>query len=198
MPQADLRLVVDNSADETAFKSASVNFTPRRCASVSKSKKYFGGTPRCRHFFEVSYLTPMLPARSQTVPNVSMGKEYGDSSSPLSTPKRSRPKCPSKKVRISRQCGMGKSAAETDFNAVFRMRTRNARETAGLTQQNLAEALQVSLDTYKKWENRPTSALPRERMKQFSIITRVSLDDLLAPPSPREIALVRPPNKRTA
>lgn len=93
---------------------------------------------------------------------------------------------------------MGKSAPESDFNAVFRLRTRQAREQAGLTQAEVAAALGVSLDTYKKWENRETSAVPREYMYPFTIITRTDLARMLAPPSKQELAIVRPATRRTA
>lgn len=93
---------------------------------------------------------------------------------------------------------MGKSAPETDFNAVFRLRTRQAREAAGLTQAEAATALHVSLDTYKKWENRPTSAIPREYMYPFAILTRCELTRMLAPPTKQELAVVRPPERQRA
>jgi transcriptional regulator with XRE-family HTH domain len=93
---------------------------------------------------------------------------------------------------------MGKSAPETDFNAVFRMRTRLAREAADLTQAQVAATLGVSLDTYKKWENRETSAVPREYMYAFSILTRSDLGWMLSPPSKQEIAQARPAARRQA
>jgi transcriptional regulator with XRE-family HTH domain len=86
---------------------------------------------------------------------------------------------------------MGKSAPESEFNAVFRVRTRQARENAGLTQAQLAAALDVDLDTYKKWENRRTSAVPRDKMYAFSIVTRCDLAWMLSPPTKQELAKVR-------
>jgi transcriptional regulator with XRE-family HTH domain len=86
---------------------------------------------------------------------------------------------------------MGKSAPETDFNAVFRLRTRQAREKAGLTQAEVAAALDVDLDKYKKWENRETSAIPRDKMYPFAIVARCDLSWLLSPPTRQELAQAR-------
>jgi transcriptional regulator with XRE-family HTH domain len=93
---------------------------------------------------------------------------------------------------------MGKSRPETDFNAVFRLRTKAARERADLTQAQVAAALGVDVDNYKKWENRETSAIPRDYMYSFSIVVRCDLAWMLSPPTRQELAQIRPPDRRSA
>ena len=93
---------------------------------------------------------------------------------------------------------MGKSAPESDFNAVFRLRTRLAREDAGMTQAEVAAALDVDLDTYKKWENRATSALPKHLIYRFAVIVRAPLERLMAPPTKAELKFLRPKAARQA
>lgn len=193
-----VRLVVDNSVDDTSIRSASDRSTSAFRAAASKGKKCRGGTPRCLHFLNASPSTPISAARSRKMVHLSIAKENGDISSPLSRPNSSTPKRPSKIAPEGRQCGMSTSDTESDFNAVFRARTRRAREAANLTQQDVATALGVALDTYKKWENRPTSAVPREKLLAFCIVTRVKCEDLLQQPSPQELTLLKGTEKKSA
>ena len=88
---------------------------------------------------------------------------------------------------------MVRGEAETDFNAVMRLRTKRARIKAGLTQQEVATGLSVDVDTYKKWENRPTSSVPREKLLAFSVVTRIKVEQMLEQPTKRELAEIKPP-----
>lgn len=193
-----LRLVVDNSTDDNACKSSSDNSTSARRAASKRGKKCLGGTPRCRHFLNASRSMPMSADSRRNVDQVSITKEYGDDASPLSTPKRSQRKRPSKKSSVAQQCAMGVSREESDFNAVFRMRTKLAREAADLTQAEAAQALGVELDTYKKWENRPTSAIPRHKMLAFCLLMRVECRAMLEAPTKQEILQAKPANLKRA
>ena len=193
-----LRLVVDNSVDETANRSASDKSTSVRRAASKRGKKWRGGTPRCLHFLNASPSTPISAARPRKMFHLSIGQEYGDDPSPLSTPAQPPPKRPSKNDTGAPECGMGSTETESDFNAVFRLRTQRARKAAKLTQQEVATALGVALDTYKKWENRPTSAVPRDKMLAFCIVTRIRCDDMLQQPSNQELAAIRRPEKKRA
>ena len=195
---APLRVVVDNSPDATASKSASVSFTPSSLAASSSGKKCRCGTPRCIHFLKASSVVPIRNAKGRSVFQMSIVAEYRDKSSPRSIPKKTGQNCPSKKARQDPSLGMGRSAPESDFNAVFRLRTKLARENAGLTQAQVAAALQVDVDKYKKWENRPTSAVPRDLMHPFSIVVRCDLSWLLSPPTRQEIAQARPLSRQRA
>lgn len=44
---------------------------------------------------------------------------------------------------------------------------RSLREGAGLTQAEVAKALRVAVDTYKKYENRPKSLIPHQHIQAF-------------------------------
>lgn len=57
------------------------------------------------------------------------------------------------------------------FNAGLRDRTKQAREAARLTQEEIAKALGISQGTYKQYETR--SVLPLHLIERFAIITRV-------------------------
>lgn len=140
----------------------------------------------------------MPDASGLSVSQVSMGKQCRDDSSPSQAKNAGRGKCPLKAPEEGRQWGMGKSAPESDFNAVFRLRTKQAREKAGLTQAQVAAALDVDVDKYKKWENRETSAVPRDKMYAFAIVARCDLAWLLSPPTRQELALARPKERLRA
>lgn len=63
--------------------------------------------------------------------------------------------------------------AEAAHTNALRVRVRTARESVNLTQQQMATALGVSLDAYRKYELR--SPLPPHLFEPFSIITHVDI-----------------------
>lgn len=55
----------------------------------------------------------------------------------------------------------------TLFSQAFQKRIRLLREGAGLTQGEVAAALRISVDAYKKYETRPKSMLPHQYVQAF-------------------------------
>ena len=53
------------------------------------------------------------------------------------------------------------------FSQTFQKRLKNLRQGAGLTQNDIATALHIAVDTYKKYENRPKSMLPHKYIQAF-------------------------------
>jgi len=62
----------------------------------------------------------------------------------------------------------------------FAVNLKNERKKAGMTQQEFAEDLGISLDVYKKWEQLGRgSRLPRVEMQlKIADMLNVSLDEL--------------------
>lgn len=65
----------------------------------------------------------------------------------------------------------------TDYKAAFLQRTKEAREKANFTQDQIAKILQISQDTYKQYEIR--SLLPHRYIGAFCTATRISESWLL-------------------
>ena len=68
-------------------------------------------------------------------------------------------------------------------NAVYE-RVRAARIAAGLSHEDVAYALSMSLDAVKRWESR--SLIPHDKIIPFCQITNISPDVLLAIPGKQE------------
>lgn len=58
---------------------------------------------------------------------------------------------------------------ETEFNNTFNRRVKEAREGSGLTQKEVADALSIPLERYKKYEQR--SQLPHYLVERFCELT---------------------------
>lgn len=58
-----------------------------------------------------------------------------------------------------------------EFDKAFKARLRLARESAGLTQEDVARALSVPTNTYSKYENRGRSLLPTHLIADFCALT---------------------------
>jgi len=65
-----------------------------------------------------------------------------------------------------------KDASGTDYKQAFLRRTKEAREAARYTQEQIAKVLQITQDTYKQYETR--SLLPHRLIGPFCAATRVS------------------------
>lgn len=65
--------------------------------------------------------------------------------------------------------GQNVPMSRSDFKTAFIARTAAARNAAGLTQQQVADALQIEQDTYKQYETR--SPLPHYLVPAFCLAT---------------------------
>jgi transcriptional regulator with XRE-family HTH domain len=66
-----------------------------------------------------------------------------------------------------------KSAEEAEFNAQYIARVGRLREASGLSQAQMAGALGLPLETYKKYETR--TPLPIYLISRFALIARADL-----------------------
>ena len=64
----------------------------------------------------------------------------------------------------------------TAWNRKFCKRVQQLRERRGMTQADVAEALGVKTDAYKKWETR--SPLPQRYIKRFCLICDCRIEEL--------------------
>jgi DNA-binding XRE family transcriptional regulator len=62
------------------------------------------------------------------------------------------------------------------FKTEFIARTKAMRERSGLTQEQVATAIGVALDTYKKYEQR--TPLPHHLVPRFAVVVRATADEL--------------------
>ena len=67
---------------------------------------------------------------------------------------------------------MARIDSSTEFKRAFIARTKAAREAAGLTQVQVAQALQIAQDRYKQYETR--SYLPHDLIPGFCLACRVN------------------------
>ena len=67
-----------------------------------------------------------------------------------------------------------------NFKTQFCDRTKTLRERRGLTQAQVAHALGIEIDRYKKYEQR--SPMPHEFVTRFCIVVGAQLDELYEPP----------------
>jgi DNA-binding XRE family transcriptional regulator len=68
------------------------------------------------------------------------------------------------------------------YNQEFIGRTKQARERSGFTTSQMAQLLNVRLDTYLKYESR--TPLPRSFVPNFCLLCRVSADWLFGEEHP--------------
>lgn len=73
---------------------------------------------------------------------------------------------------------MARPPEKERFDEGFVLRTRRARKTAGLTQDEMAEALGISKYTYPKYESR--SPLPHYLVPRFLLLTGATADELFS------------------
>ena len=78
---------------------------------------------------------------------------------------------------------------ERTYNEALRKRLRAARETAGLTQDQMSTALSVDIHRYRKYELR--SPLPPFLFEKVSIITGADINYLLTGKRPSPVRVVR-------
>lgn len=69
------------------------------------------------------------------------------------------------------------------------LRLRRLREIRGLTQQEMADGLQVPLETYKKQEQR--GALRADLLTAFSLIVTLDINTLMKANLAEELALAK-------
>lgn len=67
--------------------------------------------------------------------------------------------------------------AEKSFNAALRRRLRELRERRGLTQEQMAVALGIQMDRYRKYETR--SMIPAFYMQRVALICGTSVEYLV-------------------
>ena len=147
-----LRLVVDNS-------SSFVSATPHSCALSNKSKCQSPGTlSRSRHLRLASPLTPSFSA-SELIRSQTSMQRVSDELSDLSrtTGPLILPENPPKYT-------MTKKEPPGVFNAAMCRRLKDARKAAGETQASFADKLGITMEAYRKNENRsplPHYLIPR-------------------------------------
>lgn len=66
------------------------------------------------------------------------------------------------------------------MRAVIQARTKRARTHCGRTQAEMAKLLGVTLERYKKWENRGNSVIQAEFIDLFCTIVQMPQRDLLS------------------
>lgn len=66
--------------------------------------------------------------------------------------------------------------SRTEYKRAFIARTKAARESAKLTQQQIADALRIPQDRYKQYETR--SLLPHDLIPGFCLVTKIDPADL--------------------
>lgn len=64
----------------------------------------------------------------------------------------------------------------TAWNRKFCKRVQQVRERRGMTQAEIAEALGVKTEAYKKWESR--SPMPQRYIKRFCLICAATIEEL--------------------
>lgn len=84
------------------------------------------------------------------------------------------------------------------MRAVIQARTKRARQHAGRTQAEMAKLLGVSLDRYKKWENRGNSVMQAEYADMFCTIVQMSVRDLFTANLDANDRAVIAPQRQTA
>lgn len=84
------------------------------------------------------------------------------------------------RAKLSSIPAMKPGLSETD--RAFIERTKALRKATGMTQQQMADALQIPKERYKKYENR--SRMPGHLLKPFSAIVRRPVDYHLTGQSP--------------
>lgn len=55
---------------------------------------------------------------------------------------------------------------------------KQARQYAGLTQENVAKSLKIDRTTYLKYEKRP-DVMPAGKAMEFSLLVGISLNDII-------------------
>lgn len=157
------------------IEASPANVTPRIArvrADVTSATQYSEGMrPRCPHLRIAATEAPMSAARSSSV-----GQEPSSAFGVVSIPIRLGPIVLKVKANMShdiagpfRDVGAMAKEARTEFEAEFKARTKEARETKGLTQVQMATALGMDQGKYKQYETR--SVLPHEYIEQFLLIT---------------------------
>jgi transcriptional regulator with XRE-family HTH domain len=71
-------------------------------------------------------------------------------------------------------------ATPRDYRDKFSGRVKRARESAGYTQDQMAQLLHMSQTTYSKYEGARATLLPHHLIAQFCLITRISQEWLLS------------------
>lgn len=146
-----------------------------KSASLQIGIRHLCGTePRCRHFFSASALTPKASAASFICSQlIDMPEKIRDDLSPSQgTTWDELPANVIAKIM---------PMAEDDLTPAeilegLRRRTRELRKAHGWTQEDMAEELGISLEAYKKYENRQDSVIATELIPRFCWLVGVSID----------------------
>lgn len=78
---------------------------------------------------------------------------------------------------IRHKCAMRDVMTPAEFEAMYIARVKALRELTGMTAKEMATALGIPFERYKKYESR--TPLPHELMEQFALIARVSVEFLV-------------------
>lgn len=78
---------------------------------------------------------------------------------------------------------MAKATTPKDHNRELIARVAETREAAGYTKKQMAQALDIEYETYRKYENR--SPMPHYLIPRFALITHSRMEYLLADTGPR-------------
>ena len=73
---------------------------------------------------------------------------------------------------------MSPALSDSEFARVHRARIKRARENAGMTQAQVANVLGLTLEAYKKIENRSMTGLAPFLVERFCILTGASAQAL--------------------
>lgn len=153
---------------------------PIRAASRNRGRRHLCGTPRCRHFLRAASFTPSSLAKRAMSASVGIAADDRDHVSPMSRPSWD----VKSQAELSSISAMKRSVSLVD--RAYIERTKELRKAAGLTQQQMADALQIPLERYKKYENR--SRLPGNLLHPFSVIVRRPVEYVLTGQAARHAA----------
>jgi DNA-binding XRE family transcriptional regulator len=101
-------------------------------------------------------------------------------------------------LQAADNCPMARELAKSEYNQGFVQRVRSAREARGLTQDGVAQLLDMEQDTYKQYES-PTrfTLLPHDLIERFCLACGITEKWLITGKGPGPKLLEMPaPRKR--
>lgn len=168
------------------LRSSQLIDTPSARIASMMGCRHRAGTPlRCHHFLVACSETPRRPATAATLERRSRVMLISrDELSPVSMvvpgdelSQVQRTTWGLTVVRSGGQWGMTASSL-TEWNLKFCRRIAELRDARGWTQQQMADALGINLERYKKYETR--TPMPHGFVSRFALIVGREIEDLYA------------------
>lgn len=161
-----------NPANASTVRPAACDFELR----TMRAHQSAGILPRCRHLRTASTLAPISTANAAGLSQRSIMLRTESTIPHLVGQSVLR-----RKVILSCDCDdlhsqikyMTKSITDAEYRAQFLSRTKQAREEARFTQEEIAELLEIEQDQYKNYETR--TMLPHRYISKFCIATKKSI-----------------------